>query len=381
MSILFVTHYAGFYGANRSLLTLMLLLRERYGIQPIVLLPSQGPMSEALQRENIHYNVTHYYWWVNENHGVFQWLLNKRKQWRNQLRVKKILRLLHNEQIDLVYSNSVCVNMGIFLAEKLAVPHIWQFRESMTQFRLSLSLSLSLSLLRRKVNRKFILISDYMMQEYAHLLPAERMVRIYNGLPQVTEMPQKPATDVLHLCMVGVVCEQKNQLDAVQAIALLSPEERKYVCLHIIGSHKEDYQQQIVDYVAQYHLEEQVILHGHQDNVSKWLQQMHIGLMCSRDEAFGRVTIEYMQAAMPVIASRSGANEELVHEGVNGYLYDLHCPEQLAAHLRHFIQQPNEVTALGASAFQYAKQFTAERNAEEIYEQIIQITHCKNSQS
>ena len=88
MSVLFVTHYSGFYGANKSLLTLMVLLRERYGINPIVLLPSEGQMCEALKHEGIPYNVSHYYWWVNYNHGIFQWLLNKRKQLINILRIK-----------------------------------------------------------------------------------------------------------------------------------------------------------------------------------------------------------------------------------------------------------------------------------------------------
>jgi glycosyltransferase involved in cell wall biosynthesis len=45
---------------------------------------------------------------------------------------------------------------------------------------------------------------------------------------------------------------------------------------------------------------------------------MNIGLMCSRDEAFGRVTIEFMLHKMPVIASNSGANPELVINRING---------------------------------------------------------------
>ena len=76
MTILFVTHYAGFYGANKSLYALMSLLRERHGVQPVVLLPCAGPMCAQLDIVGIPYRVSHYYWWVNENHGIFQWLLN-----------------------------------------------------------------------------------------------------------------------------------------------------------------------------------------------------------------------------------------------------------------------------------------------------------------
>ena len=32
MTILFVTHYSGYYGANKSLLTVICQLRERFGI-------------------------------------------------------------------------------------------------------------------------------------------------------------------------------------------------------------------------------------------------------------------------------------------------------------------------------------------------------------
>lgn len=117
MIILFVTHYAGFYGANKSLYTLMLLLRERYGVKPMVLLPHNGPMCVQLEKEEIPYKVSHYYWWVNDNHGVFQWLLNKRKQVINYFRIHKLCRLFSENKPELIYTNSVCVNIGILMAE------------------------------------------------------------------------------------------------------------------------------------------------------------------------------------------------------------------------------------------------------------------------
>ena len=83
MHILFITHYAGFYGANKSMLTLISLLRERYNVEATVLLPHSGVMCEMLEKNRIPYVVSHYYWWVNDNHGIFQKILNKRKQLLN----------------------------------------------------------------------------------------------------------------------------------------------------------------------------------------------------------------------------------------------------------------------------------------------------------
>ena len=44
--------------------------------------------------------------------------------------------------------------------------------------------------------------------------------------------------------------------------------------------------------------------------------------MCSRSEAFGRVTVEYLRRGRPVIGTRSGGTPELVEDGVTGFLYE-----------------------------------------------------------
>lgn len=98
-------------------LTLISLLREKYNVQPLMLLPSEGAVCRGLKDNNIPYIVQHYYWWVNDNQGVFQYWLNKRKQLRNIRKANAISRLLKEHSIDLVYSNSVTINMGMLIAK------------------------------------------------------------------------------------------------------------------------------------------------------------------------------------------------------------------------------------------------------------------------
>ena len=45
-------------------------------------------------------------------------------------------------------------------------------------------------------------------------------------------------------------------------------------------------------------------------------------LMCSKNEALGRVTIEAMFAGCPVLGRNSGGTKELIRHGTNGYLYN-----------------------------------------------------------
>lgn len=376
MHILFVTHYSGFYGANKSMLALIRLLRENHDVQVTVLLPNQGVMCDVLQQNNIPFVVSHYYWWVNDNHGLFQKLLNKRKQLLNYCHLHRIIRTLGNQSFDLVYSNSVTVNIGLFIAQHFHIPHIWHFRESLVQFNLSLSLSLSLSLLHRSINSAYILISHYMMDYYSTYLPADRMHCIYNGvsLPQgVSRNNPNTLTDHLKVVCIGVLCEQKNQLELLRAQSVLY---RRGVIIetYFLGSAKGDYLQQMQSFILSNGLSSYAHILGHTDDIYSALQFKNIGVVCAHDEAFGRVTIEEMLMHLPVIVSRSGANAELLREGVDGLVYPLGDTNALAEALMSYVLHPKQLSTHGENAYQHAlEHFSAQQNAEQIYQLIKQI--------
>lgn len=358
------------------MLALIMLLRERYDVQATMLLPHTGAMCDILEQNNIPYVVSHYYWWVNDNHGLFQKLLNKRKQLLNFCHLRRILNALGNRHFDMVYSNSVTIDVGIFIAENLQVPHIWHFRESLVQFNLSLSLSLSLSLLRRPINSAYILISQYMMDYYRPYLPADRMHCIYNGvsLPQGISR-QQPNRLINHLKVVciGVLCEQKNQLELLRAQAILY-QRGVIIETFFLGSAKADYLHQMQQFIEQNRLTPYAHIMGHTDDVYTIMQDMNVGVVCAHDEAFGRVTIEEMLMRMPVVVSQSGANAELLRPGKDGVVYPLGDTEALAEALHQYVENPKLLQVQGDSAYKYATgHFSAEQNAEQIYQLITNI--------
>lgn len=381
MTILFVTHYAGFYGANKSLLTLMVLLRERHGILPIVLLPNRGAMCAMLEEQGIEYMVSPYYWWVNYNHGLFQWALNKRKQWINWHRAKRIGGQLKARNIDLVYSNSVCVNIGFLVAKCLGLPHVWQFRESLTQFSLSLSKCLSKRFFADKTNRRYLLISDYMMSFYRPYLPHERMVRVYNGLdlPQgVARREENRINQRLQVACVGVICEQKNQMELLRAQCALHKRGIDIDTWLVGTCNDKAYLNSIQDYANDNGLAGMTHFVGHVDKVFEVLQKMNLGVVTAHDEAFGRVTIEYMLMKMPVIVSRSGASPELVKSGQTGLIYELGDVEALADGIQSYCSHPDLLVSQGEAAFSDAiEHFSAGNNAEHIYNQIVEVLSSK----
>lgn len=360
----------------------MLLLRNRYGVMPVVLLPINGPMCTQLEKAGISYKVSHYYWWVNYNNGLFQWFLNKRKQVINYLRISKLCRLFSAENPDLIYTNSVCVNVGMLIAKRLGIPHIWQYREAYRQldFKLSLSDWLSRRIWANAVTEAHILISDYMMDYYHPYLPNDRMVRIYNGVDLPKEISERTRNIIngrLKIACVGVLSEQKNQIELLKAQAILR-ERGIEVEIYFYGTCKEKYLQQMLLYVADFHLEEIVHIVGHTGDVFGALKEMNLGVVCARDEAFGRTTVEFMLMHIPAVVSDSGANPELIEQGKTGMVYPLGDVEKLADAIEKYVLHPELLQSQGDEASRVAKRdFSAERNAELIYEQICKAINPK----
>ena len=374
LKILFITHYSGMYGANQSLCTLILELRNNYNVRPVVLLRNEGPVCNFLRQNSINYHVIHFYWWVNSDQGFFQKALNLRKQFRNHFIEKKVEKIIHNENIDLLYSNSITVNLGAVLHNKLKIPHIWHIRENLASYDLKFSLGdkISVKIIRKGADR-FIVISNYLLVVYKNLFLEGLVIRIYNGIPldSFTSITNniKRDTSNINLCLSGIVCDQKNQMDALMAIRILV-KEKGYtnIRLHLIGGAKEDYLKKVSEYIDLERLKDNILYHGHQDDVHDLLSRMDIGLMCARDEAFGRVTVEYMLHRLPVIASNSGANPELVIPGISGDLYELNNPFDLACKIEKYLFKPELIEKTGTIAYEFAKtNFSSEKNTREIY--------------
>jgi glycosyltransferase involved in cell wall biosynthesis len=368
--ILFITHYPSMYGANQSLFKLIIELREFYDIEPIVLIPSSGPICDVLDKNNIKYYVSHFYWWVNYNHGVFQKFLNIRKQILNLSRISSLIKLFREENIDLVYSNSIVINIGYFISRKLNKPHIWHIREAMESYNLKFTLGDSFA--RKFLNHgadKFMVISNFIKESYLDLLPHNKIKRIYNGVSFDLDQERESnmPTETVNLCCVGIICKEKNQLDILVAIKLLKQRGKENVVLNLVGGAKEDYLAELEEYITINSLDDNVIFHGHSDNVNNVISKMNIGIMPSIGEGFGRVTIEYMLHKMPVIANNSGANKEIVINNFNGYLYTQGVVEELANKIEFYIDNPSEIDRMGKIAFNFAKlNFSSKQNSKAI---------------
>ena len=86
------------------------------------------------------------------------------------------------------------------------------------------------------------------------------------------------------------------------------------------------------------------------EEVQRWYQRLTIYAFTSRNEGFGLTLIEAMSAGAALVASRAGAAELVVEDGVTGVLTPPGDVEALVAALEPLMRDPASSTAMGVRA-------------------------------
>lgn len=373
MRVLFVSHTVLMAGANRSLFQLMLELRDNYGVEPIVLMPS---IPKYYEKWNLYKAC--------RKHGIecysyrFHWFKDKRRLiyyvrcLSNLIYYPIIFFKFRKLKVDIVHSNGSVISLGGFLSRQLCVPHVWHLREfGQLDFGLYSLLGAGYERWIYQKADAYIAISDVVKKHYRSLVPEEKMKMIYNGIvPPVKDSGKRSNDDTIEFCMVGVVSSPKNQLEALKALDVIINEwGERQVHLSFIGFEEPLYANSLRSYIEAKNLGQYVSFLGEREDVNALLCNMHVGLMLSGNEAFGRVTVEYMMQGLAVIASNTGANPEIVVDGASGFLYQLGNYRELADRMRKLIEDKETLFNFAKKGKERAlKLFTSIKNTKQVYE-------------
>lgn len=320
MKILFLSHYSFLYGSNRSLDSLIDYFSE-HGYEVEVLLPSKGEFYKHLSRKKVKvstfmflYEVLYYKANVKYLSLPLLWLYDFVVFPLLVLKVKHI-------SPDIIYSNSSADLFSVWIAKLLKIKHVIHIREFMEEdFG-------GRCIIGKKMKRKILLKSDKVVcvsQAVANTvignLPYYAKV-IYNGLPiNIAECEYPDFSKNLRIGVVGNIDVSKQQglaINYMPEILSVFP----HATLHIIGDKECSYKRFILNRVHDLHLEDYVVFEGFFKNVDDIYRKFDVLLMCSRSEAFGRVTIEAMIRRKPVIGYMSGGTNELIEQGVTGFKF------------------------------------------------------------
>jgi sugar transferase (PEP-CTERM/EpsH1 system associated) len=140
----------------------------------------------------------------------------------------------------------------------------------------------------------------------------------------------------------------KDPLNVVRAFARLKEAVGENARLVMIGDGP--LMNAVRDEIGALGISQSVCLPGSQADVLPWLQRMDVFVMGSRREGISNTILEAMSAGLPVVATRTGGNIELVAEGVTGALVPPNMPGALAEALQPYVVDATMRTAHGSAA-------------------------------
>jgi glycosyltransferase involved in cell wall biosynthesis len=205
---------------------------------------------------------------------------------------------------------------------------------------------------------------------------------------------RKPLKDIKHLVkylrnneqileepaftIVGRVTRSKGQIDAIKSSKKLLDKGIK-IHLLIVGTFAEgtDDSKEILAYIDKHDLHRNVHILNALDNPFSMIQISRALLMCSKNEAFGRVTAEAMMAKRPVIGTNSGGTPELIDAPDNGYLFETGDVEQLASKMEELLKKnDDDYKSMCESAYKaITEKISQEKYGGEIYKEF---ARCKS---
>jgi glycosyltransferase involved in cell wall biosynthesis len=375
MRVCFVLHSPALGGAERANLELIDALRKR-GVKCFAMLPGSGPLINELKKRDVQFKVFPYRWWTASDTSPL-WTRVYRITF-NFVMTPLVVRQLKKWNPDIIVTNTITVCTGAFAAKIFNAPHVWYIHEfGYEDHRLIYILGSRISLhLINKLSTACIACSHAVAEKYWRFIPDEKVKVVYYPISFLNPLETSPRLKEfreqciregnIRLAIVGTLQEGKGQEDAIRAIGELTRRGIK-AHLYVVGKGSPKYKEFLDHLINENHLEDHVTFLGYIPNAIEVMRCVDIVLVCSRMEAFGRVTVEAMRAGKPVIGARSGGTTELIRENFNGLLYTPGNYVELAEKILYLLEHPDIAKEMGANGEKWATEhFSEEKYRREV---------------
>ncbi|HCT3329849.1 TPA: glycosyltransferase family 4 protein [Proteus mirabilis] len=186
-------------------------------------------------------------------------------------------------------------------------------------------------------------------------------VQLHDCLLKNNKNIEKP----LKILSVGTISEGKGQKFVIDTIEALN--KKGIECsLSIVGNIDSEYAKNLFDYVEKNSINNVFFL-GFREDINRIRLNYDIGIISSKAEAFGRVTIEGMAAGLIMIASNTGANPELISDKKNGFLYKYNDLNSLVDVISYIYGNRNDMQTIRENAIKFANEFSSGIASQKIY--------------
>lgn len=360
--ILFVSGSSIGYGLDYSMISVIMYLKNK-NIDCEVILPREGRTTELLSENNIDYTCIPFYFWKYYNGNKILAFLKKifKNTVNNILIIKYVKKIKNLENVSLVYSNSFTNNFSYKLAKKLKVPHIQHIREfGEKDFNWKFDIGFKNTVKYASENSEVLIcISDAIKKVYQPYCTKNNIIRIYNGvkIPNIKTSTEKTKSNCIKILMIGRLSNEKGQIILLKAINELNNQNIKNIKLDIYGDGPSELT--LKEYVIENNLDNIINFKGYCKKIN--ISDYDIGIICSKSEGFGRVTVEYMMNQLAVIGSNSGANSEIILSEKTGLLFENDDYIELAAKIKLLLNNKEKREKFGIEGRKRAIQLFSEK--------------------
>jgi len=384
LRILFVLNTVALYGANRSAIELACGL-QKTGQDIYFFIPKEDridqkhKLKKELEIYNFQYVFLNYYPSVHsdQKEKVSERLFREKA---NQQCMNEMKKYIEKWRIDIIHTNSLTHLIGAKLSRHLNKPHVWHIREALKQdygliydFRLQYKYELCRS-------EQIICISNYVRKIHKRMLSGANVVTLKDGFNidhYILDEGFKKNKKCCTILLCGCIQESKGQLDAVKAMDnLVNKYKLTNIYLKIVGDGSGEYIQKIKSYIHSANIEKYIDIIPFQPDLRELRKHADMALMCSKNEALGRVTVEEMLSENLVIGADSAGTKEIIKDGETGYLYKTGNAKDLSRKIYNAVIHWEEQEIIIKNARKYAKKvFNGDRYANrmlEIYGNILQ---------
>ncbi len=184
--------------------------------------------------------------------------------------------------------------------------------------------------------------------EFIYLVPDVRAMLQTDRLAAVTPNPLN--TTITTFLFVGELIPRKGLRQLLQACAVLHRRQVQNFRLVVIGDGEE--RETLGRLVRAEQLEAVVTWLGWlpYEKLGSYFESADALIFPTLEDVWGMVLPEAMAFGCPVLCSKWAGAAELIAPGENGDLFDPHQPEELAAVMSRYIQQPTLLKPMGIAA-------------------------------
>ena len=322
MKIVYLVNDAGVYGANLSLINMIKGLGISRDV--FVILPSGGPFVALLESLSIPYKIIpfRYNSYIYKNNVLSVFLYVFRLIYNcvlNKYAYYIILDFIKKNNIGLIHTNNTRVSVGFKVAKKMNIPHIWHLRD-LLDLHFSMRPFVGFEKLCKDYNESTFVICVSNIVKLHFSIKDSSSIVIYDAVESVKNISFERADKDNYFIYCGILSKSKGVFDALYAFSKIA--KNRDVKLYLAGTGTPSITKKIKHIIVNEKLTNRVVLLGYRNDVKSLMKRSRALLMCSENEAYGRVTAEAMLNDCIVIGRNSGGTAELIEHEKTGFLYN-----------------------------------------------------------